>query len=80
MNKVFKVLYRVLVILCFVTGITLIYAAYLNNQANKIAHYNKALIDCNRTPGAIVRYEASTPVFGAGLKMDCEHISARRLH
>jgi len=58
-----------------------IYTAYIVDQNTKILHYNNMIEDCLKTPGSILKYEASTPVFGSGAKMSCTVINAdnRRL-
>lgn len=74
MNKVFRFILTCIKIIGVLVALGLLYTVYLINQTVKIQHYNDALGDCLSTPGAIVKYEATTPLVGSGLKMTCEHV------
>lgn len=78
-NINFNKIFRFILILSMIAGgliaLGSLYAAYIIDQQSKIDHYNKALKGCMSIPGAIVRYEASSPVFGSGLDMSCEWVN-----
>lgn len=73
LSKIIKFLLILSMIAAVVLTLGAVYTIYIVDQTSKIQHYNDALRDCVSTPGATVRYEASTPVFGSGIKMTCEH-------
>ena len=74
MNSFLKFLLICITVVAFLVSLSAIYAVYTVDQTAKKRHYNKALRDCLSTPGAIRRYEASTPLVGSGIKMSCEHV------
>ena len=74
-EKVGGFILRLFIIIGVVLILVAMHTAYWVDQSAKALHYNHMLQTCYKMPGAVLKFEADTPVFGSGIKMSCEYIN-----
>jgi len=73
-KKLVRFVILCLIIAGFMVSVLWLVGYYKAGQNSKIIHYNSMVDVCNNTPGATIKFKASTPVFGAGVEMTCEYV------